>query len=224
MTVPSGTRTLVLNDDYSPINVVHWKRGIKRMFENVCKPCHGTGFTDKARTQKCNKCGGAGIIPPAQAVVYYDLWVQDSKGRSYPVPAVIANTHHVQMVRKVLPFSTQRLFRRDNYTCQYCGQQFHPMDLTKDHVVPRSMWKGSDTSTQWKNIVTACRKCNRKKANRTPEQANMPLRKLVNGKWITYKYPKPPSQQELMLITGRTIQPEWLPYLQQLLKNAQPTS
>jgi 5-methylcytosine-specific restriction endonuclease McrA len=30
---------------------------------------------------------------------------------------------------------------------------------------------------EWKNVVASCRKCNYKKANRTPQEAKMPLAK-----------------------------------------------
>ena len=40
---------------------------------------------------------------------------------------------------------------------------FSHKDLTLDHVTPKS--KGGPTN--WTNIVTACKKCNHKKADRT---------------------------------------------------------
>jgi 5-methylcytosine-specific restriction endonuclease McrA len=58
-----------------------------------------------------------------------------------------------------------------DYTCQYCDQSFKFSDLTMDHVIPKS--KGGDSS--WWNIVIACKKCNNKKGNRTPAEANMKL-------------------------------------------------
>jgi 5-methylcytosine-specific restriction endonuclease McrA len=61
---------------------------------------------------------------------------------------------------------------RDGEACQYCGRQPGRAELTLDHVVPRS--QGGPTS--WENVVAACRACNAVKANRTPEQAGMPLR------------------------------------------------
>jgi 5-methylcytosine-specific restriction endonuclease McrA len=41
--------------------------------------------------------------------------------------------------------------------------------LTLDHIEPIS--RGGTTS--WDNVVTACKKCNTKKANRTPREAKM---------------------------------------------------
>lgn len=59
-----------------------------------------------------------------------------------------------------LPGLRDRIFRRDEFRCVYCGQVF-PVDLlTLDHVQPRM--RGGDRSAG--NLVTACRACNAEKA------------------------------------------------------------
>lgn len=57
------------------------------------------------------------------------------------------------------------------YKCAYCGTDKLP--LLQEHVVPVS--QGGEYTTV--NIVPSCKPCNSRKFNRTPEQANMPLRK-----------------------------------------------
>jgi hypothetical protein len=92
-----------------------------------------------------------------------------------------------------------KLFRRDRMTCAYCGGQFDDRCLTREHIVPTSQG-GPDN---WLNVVCACRSCNGRKANRTPEQAHMPL--LVA--------PYAPSVFEGFLLAGRTIRgdaQDWL--------------
>lgn len=64
-----------------------------------------------------------------------------------------------------------RLFTRDRRLCAYCGEVFPENRLTREHVVPFAQ-NGQDV---WTNVVTACRECNARKANRTPEGARMPL-------------------------------------------------
>ncbi|MDR1969462.1 MAG: HNH endonuclease [Burkholderiaceae bacterium] len=64
-----------------------------------------------------------------------------------------------------------KLFARDRNICAYCGGLFDGTELTREHIVPLAQ-KGRDT---WMNVVTACRACNHRKSNRTPEQAHMPL-------------------------------------------------
>src|SRR3546814_10068504 len=63
------------------------------------------------------------------------------------------------------------LFQRDHNLCLYCGRQFTPHLLTRDHVMPASRGGASI----WENCVTACRSCNQRKDDRTPEEANMRL-------------------------------------------------
>lgn len=64
-----------------------------------------------------------------------------------------------------------KLFRRDRNHCAYCGQVFADADLEREHIVPFS--KGG--TDHWMNVVAACRSCNQRKADRTPEEAGMPL-------------------------------------------------
>ena len=70
-----------------------------------------------------------------------------------------------------VPFSRPNVYARDEYHCQYCADRFPTGELTFDHVIPvaRGGHKG------WDNIVTCCVACNRRKGDRTPEQAQMKL-------------------------------------------------
>jgi 5-methylcytosine-specific restriction endonuclease McrA len=77
------------------------------------------------------------------------------------------------MPRRNVPFSRRNLYRRDKFTCQYCGNRPGSEELTIDHIVPRSL--GGRTS--WSNCVLACVECNKRKANRSPREASMHLRK-----------------------------------------------
>jgi 5-methylcytosine-specific restriction endonuclease McrA len=77
----------------------------------------------------------------------------------------------VKRPRPHVKLTKVEIFRRDNYTCQYCG--IRAKGLTIDHITPRYL--GGDHS--WENLVTACPECNRKKGGRTLKQARMTLRK-----------------------------------------------
>jgi hypothetical protein len=82
-----------------------------------------------------------------------------------------------QGVPRINPFdqrpsiTNSKLFARDRCLCAYCGEHFHEDQLTREHIVPLGQ-RGLDS---WMNIVTACKSCNHRKGNRTPEQAHMPL-------------------------------------------------
>ena len=67
--------------------------------------------------------------------------------------------------------TNSKLFARDRNVCAYCGRPLEEGDLTREHIIPLAQ-HGVDC---WMNVVTACRGCNHRKSNRTPEQAHMPL-------------------------------------------------
>ena len=91
------------------------------------------------------------------------------------------------------------LFARDAHLCLYCGQQFNRPQLTRDHVMPLSKG-GLDI---WENVVSACFHCNSRKANRTPQQANMPLLAV----------PYRPSWIEHLILSNRNILADQMAFL-----------
>jgi 5-methylcytosine-specific restriction endonuclease McrA len=70
--------------------------------------------------------------------------------------------------------SKENIVKRDNHQCQYCGKHVSTAAATLDHIIPESRG-GKNT---FRNLVTACLKCNTFKADRTPEEAKM---KLMNA-------------------------------------------
>lgn len=54
------------------------------------------------------------------------------------------------------------VFKRDKFTCQYCGESAPNVILEIDHIVPVS--KGGTNDIM--NLVTSCRDCNRGKTNK----------------------------------------------------------
>jgi len=93
-----------------------------------------------------------------------------SISKTYPMPSVIRLNRYVNAPYKGVNLTRQNIFKRDSFECQYCGTK---RELTIDHVVPRAKG-GGDT---WINLVTACKKCNSKKGDYTPDEAMMPSRK-----------------------------------------------
>lgn len=92
---------------------------------------------------------------------------------SFRLPSIVRLLRFVK-VRNLhaIKFSRANIYLRDEYTCQYCATSFEPEDLTFDHVIPVA--QGGRRS--WENIVSACVPCNKRKDNRTPEQAGMKLK------------------------------------------------
>jgi 5-methylcytosine-specific restriction endonuclease McrA len=71
------------------------------------------------------------------------------------------------------------LWKRDRGRCLYClrsGRQLLDDERwTVDHIIPQCRFPSRSIATYWENCALSCSTCNRKKGNRTPEQAGMTL-------------------------------------------------
>ncbi|TVQ55397.1 MAG: HNH endonuclease [Rhodobacteraceae bacterium] len=105
-----------------------------------------------------------------QVKAYSDVKVRTSSD-AYEIPSVIALKGYRK--RATVAFTRYHLFLRDEFRCQYCGEQFPARKLTFDHVVPRS--RGGKSN--WLNIVSCCSADNIRKGNKTLKQAGMQLRR-----------------------------------------------
>lgn len=101
-----------------------------------------------------------------------------SEDAIHPVPTRIVLNYMVKGIRSTVTPAvlTQRnLFIRDGHTCQYCLRHKSELEdgekLTRDHVHPKDLG-GLDI---WENVVTACQKCNNKKANKLLHQVGYKL-------------------------------------------------
>ena len=97
------------------------------------------------------------------------------------------------------PLNNETLFKRDGHLCLYCGGRFPATALSRDHVRP--FYQGGEDL--WTNVVTACRRCNNHKANRTPEQAGMQLLAV----------PFTPTFAEYIYLKGRRVLADQMEYL-----------
>ncbi|OUU74812.1 MAG: hypothetical protein CBC29_06685 [Methylococcaceae bacterium TMED69] len=117
----------------------------------------------------------------------------------FPLPCVISLNRYVKIPKITLTCNRKNVFWRDKNTCQYCSKVFPSEELTMDHVTPRS--KGGPKS--WENIVTCCKKCNQKKGNKLPREADM----------IPLSIPSRPSPYMFYTLGKEVIHPQWAPYL-----------
>ncbi len=85
---------------------------------------------------------------------------------------VVRLLRNVTIPRRMIRANRRNLLLRDAHTCQYCGVQAAPFELTIDHVVPVSR---GGSSNSWDNQVVACRRCNGRKANHLPEEVHLRL-------------------------------------------------
>lgn len=97
------------------------------------------------------------------------------------------------------PLNNHTLFQRDGHLCLYCGRSFPRQKLSRDHVRPLSQG-GPD---HWNNVVTACLRCNNRKAGRTPEAAAMQLLAI----------PFTPTHAEYVYLQGRHVLADQMEFL-----------
>ena len=137
-------RVLLLNQTYEPLGTVSVARAVIMTFKN-------TVYVEEFDGDR----------------------VLHSVRESFPVPSVIRRRTYINVRRRREASGMKRLriYMRDKFRCQYCGEKKPASELTLDHILPRS--RGGDNSPV--NIVTACVPCNNRKSDRTPAEARMPL-------------------------------------------------
>jgi len=160
--------TLVLNRNWVPVDVT-------TVLDAICKMCEGTARAIKGDDYSTHD---------------FDSWSQLAVSEGEPcvrtstltlaVPEVIVLARYGSVPSRAVSFSRGNLYKRDAYTCQYCGTKPGSEELTIDHILPRS--RGGLSS--WTNCVVACIKCNSSKADRTPAEAKLIMRtKPVKPNW-----------------------------------------
>lgn len=156
-----SNRVLVLNKSWTPVGTSSLKRAMVLVFKEtalIIEPEAYQLFTWDDWS-KLRPCEGEDKLMSAHA--------------EFRVPEVILLKSYDKYPKPRVHFSRRTLFKRDSQTCQYCGIQPGTDELTIDHIIPKA--QGGVTS--WENCALACVDCNRKKADKRPEQAGMKLLK-----------------------------------------------
>ena len=119
------------------------------------------------------------LLVKGAAVAEEDYGVEVYPG--IPLPCVIRLRNYKKIPIRISILTRSNIYARDRYLCQYCGSKegstriIHgkpvKVILTLDHVLPES--RGGPWV--WDNLVSACRECNLKKGDRTPEESGMAL-------------------------------------------------
>ena len=140
-----------------------------------------------------------------EIIEYHEVYARSAK-LSLPLPSVMRLKTYIRPRKyQRIRFCRENIYLRDEYMCQYCADERVPLrDLTLDHVLPLAQ----NGPTNWVNVVTACRTCNQKKGNRTPDQANMPLLKVpVEPRWL------PEREWDITEKVNSRYPLSWHPYL-----------
>jgi len=152
--------TLVLNRNWQPVHVATVARALVMLWNETAR------IVDPADYQTHTWEDWSKLRPRDG-----ERFIQAVRFR-LRVPEVVTLTAYDRLPTAAVTFSRRNIFKRDRYTCQYCGRQPGSEELTLDHVIPRA--QGGES--RWENCVLACLACNKRKADRTPQQAGMRLR------------------------------------------------
>jgi len=192
-----NAKTLILTKEYSPHKIVSWDRALMMLFQGKIRVVEEyMGDEHIAGTIEAARQGDFKNVVQALGTR-----VEPGKDLKIRVPSVASLIRAVGSVKRGVKFSRINVFTRDGFKCQYCGARKKMVELNYDHVVPRHL----GGRTVWENIVTSCYPCNSEKANRTPEQAGMKLRKR-------------PYKPKTLPMVGPRFDPKempvnWIPYV-----------
>lgn len=197
--IATSRKCLVLNKNWSAIGVVELPKAMTLLFSTY------EDGEPKARI----------ITPPPKGSYEVWDWSEWSKLKpeqndafirgplnSYKVPEVLLLSKYDSMPEQKVNFCRRSLWKRDNFTCQYCHIKPPQDECTIDHVLPKSL--GGETS--WSNCVLACYQCNSQKADRRPEDAFKPKDKERARKWrgsSPMKLIKAPAKPQYSIIKDR---------------------
>jgi len=186
----TSRKVLVLNKNWAAVGLVTLPRAITLLFSTY------RDGEPKARI----------ITPPPKGS--YEVWdwsdwsrMRPEQGEDglvstsqiYKIPEVLLLNRYDSMPKQRVNFCRRAIWKRDHYTCQYCGRRPQQDECTLDHIVPKSL--GGDTS--WHNCVLACYQCNSQKADRKPENAIRPHDKEKAKLW------RGPSPMRLLKIPNK---------------------
>ena len=172
-------RVLVLNKNYQPINVTTVKKALKKVINEKAE------IITVEEGRYCNydftSWSELSIIKKElEELGEFDDLVIDSEIFKFIVPRVVRILSYDKYPTRKVRLNRKNIYTRDQNTCQYCGKVFKASQLNIDHVFPKSRG-GKNT---WTNLVCSCQKCNEKKADKTPKEANMKLvRKSIEPKY-----------------------------------------
>lgn len=136
---------LFLNMDGNVIDIVSWKKAVTLYFKEKAK-----------------------ILEE-----FKDSFVS-SPSYTMAMPSVISATEYKgfkKNAKKSINLNRKNVLIRDNHICSYCGKTLSDSTGTIDHILPLSR-SGKNI---WTNVTACCVKCNRRKDDSTPEEANMKL-------------------------------------------------
>ena len=86
------------------------------------------------------------------------------------------------------------VFKRDRFTCSYCGRTPPEVLLEVDHIIPRAAGGSDDLA----NLTTACATCNRGKSARLLEEGTAPVVGRATVEELAERFEQAKAYMELL--------------------------
>lgn len=150
---------LVLNKNFIPVNIAHYKRAISLIFLNKAKIVESKSFTIHTWDEWMNL-----DLPNYKTI--------KGPSKDYKIPEIIILSKYDRIKKIKFKANKKNIYRRDNAECQYCSAQLTYEQCSIDHIHPKS----KNGTLSWENCVLSCVKCNHKKADRSLKEAGMVLK------------------------------------------------
>jgi 5-methylcytosine-specific restriction endonuclease McrA len=186
--------TLVLNKEWLPVRISTARRAFVLLYKDVARA----------------------LVPDTYALLDFQQWTEVSirdgdlsiqaVSLRIRIPEIIVLRHCDRFIRPQVVFSRRNLFRRDQYTCQYCGARGSTDSMSIDHIVPRALGGGAS----WTNCVAACRSCNTRKGDRSLKEAGMKL----------LRPPREPSPHLVFSYQGGRRKESWKHFVAPFIREA----
>lgn len=137
-------QVLLLNQDSTPLNIITISKAFKLLAKDKV-------WADETLNE------------------YYEVV---SVSKIIKIPKILILKYYVKLPFKRIAPTRKNIFKRDKYTCQYCGIDLCEKSATIDHIIPKSKGGGST----WTNMIASCKDCNLFKGNRSPKEAKMDIK------------------------------------------------
>lgn len=158
---PEDSLTLILSKFWTPIGITSAREGIRKLCRDA----------SNKRTQS-----RVFAIDNHSNIKNWSQWEKSSPGElfsnqpflrtnvsKFPVPTILLTTSKWTYNCKVKP-TVKYMYRRYNGICQICGESKKMMDMSIEHILPKSLHGTNDDF----NLTLTCKSCNNSRGNIYP--------------------------------------------------------
>lgn len=194
---------LVVNRGWVVINVITVLEAVKMMISDAATGFDVEKFFDDEALDFSQSHG----FTPTKWEDWHKLPVREhddfitTPRQKVRVPRVIMAVNFAGVPQREKKATANNLLEHYGGVCAITGVKLTKKTFSREHVIPRSKWKGDKRKRDgWENVVPAHRDVNSKRGNRTYKEAGLPEPKIK---------PKPRAKTASEIIRNVHKFPEW---------------